>query len=60
MFLSGKLGKILATEIKDHLDHKLTATYYGPKDDPVNWSIECETCSCVVMDTDESPIPFTS
>jgi hypothetical protein len=39
--------------LRAHLRHKLVCAGYGPdEDDPVNVSVECETCDEVLLDYD--------
>lgn len=38
------------SDLKQHIGHRIVCVGYGPKKDPVNVAVECETCSEVLMD----------
>lgn len=40
-------------ELYRHFDHDIViAKYSGKDDEPVNYSVECETCNEVIVDED--------
>ncbi len=36
--------------LKQHRGHHVYVASYGDLDDPINISLECEDCGCVVLD----------
>jgi hypothetical protein len=50
MILEGKLGEIFIEAVKDHVGHDIVLVGYVPAfGDPGEYSIECETCGCVLV-----------
>jgi hypothetical protein len=43
-------------DLKAHIGHDIELAWYGGRADPVNITIECETCSLVLIDYNR-PIP---
>jgi hypothetical protein len=43
-------------DLKHHFGHNIVTALYGPKENPVNVAIECETCNEVLLDFDR-PVP---
>ena len=41
---------ILWEMLKNHRGHHVYIASYGDWDDPVNISLECEDCGCIVID----------
>jgi uncharacterized protein with PIN domain len=42
--------KSIYEDLKEHLTHSISLTWYGDKSDPVNVAIECDTCACILVD----------
>jgi len=40
-------------DLKAHIGHKIVCVSYGNRSDPVNVALECENCSCVLVDFNE-------
>jgi hypothetical protein len=65
MLLEGELAKQFMDLVSEHRGHKLTAVTYGDgqhKNNQVNYAIECEDCSTVLIDADtvEPPLDYVT
>ena len=46
------MGENLARILMEHFGHEVEIACYGDVEDPVNVSLECLDCGCVICDSD--------
>ena len=55
MALNLSKEKEMYDELYQHIGHRLDVYSYGDLVDPVNITIECVTCGCVLLSADKDP-----
>ena len=55
MALNLSKEKEMYDELYQHIGHRLDVYSYGDLVDPVNITIECVTCGCVLLSVDKDP-----
>lgn len=43
----------LYDKMREHIGHNVVMVYYGDKENPVDISVECEDCNCIIVDAEE-------